>query len=77
MTTTETPTRTNEKYGGYYVWAYRDIRWCREQQTVDPHWYLWLVDENGKHIGDGEWVFDNPINNPELASQMLNNWREV
>ena len=71
------PTRTNEKYGCYYVWAWRDIRWHRSPDHVSANWYLWLVDENDNHVGDGEWVFDNPINNLDLASKMLNFWREV
>ena len=77
MTTTDTPTRTNEKYGRYYVWKYRDIRWHRTPDQVTPNWYLWLVDQDGNDVGDGEWVFDNPIDNLQLASQMLNDWREV
>lgn len=68
--------RTDEKYGSYYVWSYRDIRWCRVQDTLDPYWWLWLVDDNGNQIGDCEWVFDNPAHDLDQSLRMMDSWRE-
>ncbi len=63
----ERMTRTERKYGRFYVYAYGPWRWyrCTDGQPRYPEWYLWRDDEQGYiDSPDGEYVDTNPANWP-------------
>ena len=53
------------KQGRYHTWADGNLRWYRDENGFNAYWYVYVADETGEQIGDGEWTEINPAR--ELA----------